>query len=140
MRVYEAQLRAKAANASWALDVPSPDIKHRILGNILELHLDICEYSEMIHMVNYVSLFEGCKDDAVPLYRDAITNNTYKKAEKRKSEGRDFAKNYEAKDGNGSEKAVGYAGSQTQKSRISLRINTYSCIQFLTYVILSMLV
>jgi hypothetical protein len=37
----------------------------------------------MIHMVNHVSLLEGCKDDAVPLYRDAIANNTYKKAEKR---------------------------------------------------------
>ena len=70
MKVYQmsiaAQSRAKTTIegvpvACWPLDVPSPDIKHRILGTILDLRSEVSRYADMIQLVNQLSSLPDVK-------------------------------------------------------------------------------
>jgi hypothetical protein len=79
MKVYKMSIAALSrANAKdltanpWPLDVPSPDIKHRILGNILDLRLEICRYADLIQLANRLSSLVGCKESSTPLYRKIL--------------------------------------------------------------------
>ena len=72
-----AQSRAKAdiggvPAAFWPLDVPSPDIQHRILGTILEFRVEVFRYTEMIQFVNRLFSLSGCRESAIPLYHNII--------------------------------------------------------------------
>jgi hypothetical protein len=80
MKVYRmsiaAQSRAKAdvddsSAVDWPLDVPSPQVKHRLLGYILDSRLEVLRNAEMIRFVDRLSS-AGFKDDAAPLYRKVI--------------------------------------------------------------------
>jgi hypothetical protein len=72
----------------WPLDVPSPDIKHRILGNILDLRLEICRYADLIRLANRLSSLIGCKESSSPLYLKVLKecNALRSKATKTKDE------------------------------------------------------
>ena len=94
MKVYRmsiaAQSRAKAdvngvPGVFWPLDVPSPDIKHRILGNILDYRLEVSRNAEIIQFVNRLSSLTGCKDDAAPLAHKVIKDCTYIRSKSSKS-------------------------------------------------------
>jgi hypothetical protein len=85
VKVYRMSIAAQSrANADvegvpavyWPSDVPSPDIKHRILGNILDYRLEVSRNAEIIQFVNRLSSLTGCKDDAAPLYRKVIKDCT----------------------------------------------------------------
>lgn len=72
----------------WPLDVPSPDIKHRILGDILDLRLEICRYADLIRLANRLSSLIGCKESSTPIYRNILKkcNALRSKATKTKDE------------------------------------------------------
>ena len=53
---------------SWPLDVPSPDIKHRLLANILDLRLEVSRRADVIQFLKQLSSLRGCEDEAIPLY------------------------------------------------------------------------
>ena len=85
MKVYRmsiaAQSRAKAdidgvPGVYWPSDVPSPYIKHRLLGNILDCRLELSRNAEMIQFINRLSSLAGSKTDATPLYKKVITDCT----------------------------------------------------------------
>jgi hypothetical protein len=96
MKVYRmsiaAQSRAKAdvddiSGVDWPLDVPSPQVKHRLLGYILESRLEVLRNAEMIQFVDRLPS-AGFNDDAAPLYRKVIKEcaSLQTKLSKRKAE------------------------------------------------------
>jgi len=81
VRVYKMSISARdraetndsnSRGISCPLDVPSPDIKHRLLGDILELRLNAMRYSDLLQLANRLSSLDGCKEDATPFYKDII--------------------------------------------------------------------
>lgn len=76
MKVFEmsiaaqSRLRSNNGDAGVAepvlpqLDVPSPDIKFRLLGNLLELRLNILESQERMHFAARLSALSGCQDES----------------------------------------------------------------------------
>jgi hypothetical protein len=80
VRVYKMSIAARdrdinasgSPTASCPLDVPYPDIKHPLLGNILELRLDAMRYAELLQLANRLWSLDGCKPDAKPLYEAII--------------------------------------------------------------------
>lgn len=85
MRVYRMSIAAQSRamkdidgtpGVYWPLEVPSPDVKHRLLGNILDHRLEFFRNAEMIKFVNQLWSLEGCKGDADPLYRQIILQCT----------------------------------------------------------------
>lgn len=81
VRVYgmsiAARDRAKTGSSAsdivlCPLDIPSPDIKHRLLGDILRLRLDAMQYTDMLQLVDHLSRLDGCESDATPLYKDIV--------------------------------------------------------------------
>jgi hypothetical protein len=84
MKVYEmsiaAQSRLKSGNANAQLasaplvplDVPSPNIKHRLLGNLLELRIEILQLSEPMRFVKALFNLDGCQEEARSLRHGTI--------------------------------------------------------------------
>ena len=62
-------------SAAWTLDVPSPDIKHRLLGNILDARLQVWQNAEMIQFLGRQTSI-GFKSHAVPSYKKVIKDCT----------------------------------------------------------------
>ena len=73
VRVYRnsiaAQSRRKEAKVS-RYDTPSPDIKHRILGNILKFRLELLQHTEMMTVADRLSSLPGCSHDAEKFRKD----------------------------------------------------------------------
>ena len=73
VRVYEMAIAAadragsNEAGAGTLTDTPVPDIKHRILGNILELRIDIFQIEERMRFIRRLSTLEGCQDESKQL-------------------------------------------------------------------------
>jgi hypothetical protein len=93
-RVYRmsiaAQSRAKTdvdgvPGVYWPSDVPSPDVKHRILGTILQYRLEVLRNADMIQFADRLS---SLKDDATLLYQKVIKDcsNIREKSSKIKTE------------------------------------------------------
>jgi hypothetical protein len=86
MKVFENSIAARArrnhhsdANqttdtASQPLDVPSPDLKHRILGNILQLRLDVLHLKERMQFASHLQKLKGGDKEAHRLSRSTIQN------------------------------------------------------------------
>jgi len=81
IRVYRMSIAAKSRAKTdidgtpgvyWPSEVPSPDIKHRLLGNILDHRLEMMRNAEMIQFANRLLSLEGCKSDAEQLYKKVI--------------------------------------------------------------------
>ena len=73
VRVYNMSIAALSRikdvpTPSWPLDVPSPDIKHRLLGTILDFRLEVSRRADMIQFLIRLSSLNGCREEAVPLY------------------------------------------------------------------------
>ena len=84
MKVYQMSIAAHSrrnlemdnlTSPAWALDVPSPDIKHRLLGNILAARLQVWQNAEMLQFLGRQSSI-GFKSDAVPFYDKVIKDCT----------------------------------------------------------------
>jgi hypothetical protein len=86
MKVFDNSIAARArrnhhsdANqtthtASQPLDVPSPDLKHRILGNILQLRLDVLHLKERMQFASHLQKLKGGDKEASRLSRSTIQN------------------------------------------------------------------
>ena len=86
MKVFENSIaaRARRANhsdanqtthtASQPLDVPSPDLKHRILGNILQLRLDVLHLKERMQFASHLQKLKGGDKEANRLSQSTIKN------------------------------------------------------------------
>ena len=91
MRVYNMSIAARSRNQPNSLicplDIPTPQIKHRLLGNIMGLRLEAMLYDDMFEFLPTLSS-RGCPNDANRLYREALKkcNNFSKDAAKQKPE------------------------------------------------------
>ena len=74
IRVYRnsiaAQSRRKDGKKTRNFDTPLPDIKHRLLGNILMLRLELLKHTEMMRVADRLSSLAGCGQDAEKFRKD----------------------------------------------------------------------
>jgi len=96
MKVYQMSIAAQSrvqqkaddvSPVAWPLDVPKPQVKHRLLGNILDARLQVSKNAEMIQFVDRLSA-SGFPGNAAPLYSNVIKECTglQTKLSKRKAE------------------------------------------------------
>jgi hypothetical protein len=96
MKVYGMSIAARARAAvdaedasaeDWRLDVPRPQVKHRLLGNILDARLKVSQNAEMLQFINRMSS-SGFKGDTAPSYHKVIKDcgDLQAKLSKRKDE------------------------------------------------------
>lgn len=79
VRVYsmsiDAKSRAKAQDTGqsvvWPMDVPKPQIKHRLMADVLTLRLYTLLYSDMMDFLDRLAS-TGCQEEAKHLYKDTI--------------------------------------------------------------------
>ena len=85
MKVYRMSIAARSRAKTdiegtpgvyWPSDIPSPDIKHRVLGNILDYRLEVSRNAEMLQFGNRVSSLTGCNEDSTALHEKVIKQCT----------------------------------------------------------------
>ena len=85
MKVYSMSIAAQSrlnstvshgSAVSFPLDVPSPEVKQRLLATILELRLHVFRSTDMLQVVKHLSSLTGCNETAEPLYRKVIKECT----------------------------------------------------------------
>lgn len=84
MKVFENSIAARDRRAQHSevnkgglatsppLDIPSPEPKHRILGNILQLRLDVLRLKERMRFAGHLQKLKGGDKDASRLSRDTV--------------------------------------------------------------------
>lgn len=92
MKVYSMSIAARSrlntAAASFPLDVPSPEVKQRLLGTVLDLRLEVLRSADFIQVMKHLASLTGCKETADPLYQKVVKDcmKLRSKASKAKAE------------------------------------------------------